>query len=62
MLSVGVWSFAESPLLPSPPSLDLTGLAPAIASFFGALVKDDSFESASPPFGSATASDSLVAS
>ena len=49
MLSVGVLSFADSPFLPSPPSFALTGFARATAGCLGALVKDDSFESASPP-------------
>jgi len=61
-LSVGVLSFAESPFLPSLPSLELTGFARSTAGCAGALVKDDSVESGFSSFGSATASESLVAS
>ena len=64
MLSEGVWSFAESPLLPSPPSLAFTGEpAPCTDVFLGAFVNGDSpSASPAPPLGAATASDNLVAS
>ena len=63
MLSVGVLSLALSPLTPSLPSLAFTGEpAPATLVAFGALVKGDSVESASPALGAATLSDNLVAS
>ena len=63
MLSVGVWSLADSPFLPSPPSLALTGVpAPLTTVAFGFLVKGDSLLSASPPFGAAGVSENLVAS
>ena len=63
MLSVGVWSLAPSPLAPSPPSLTATGSpAPSTLVPAGFFVNGDSLLSASPPFGSATLSDNLVAS